>query len=222
MRRGSRVLVLHMRLPRHRIEHLAGLFVGLRHNVPAYLPPPGTPGGSGRGHGRGVLEQDAGPDLALLAPHWSPLHLDSMSCGPPTRGVLAAAASPFAPQTMRGTAPGLASAGSGDGAAGNSVAAAAAAALAAHQRVWQSDEDEDDDSSARGGPEGRGQGSLLSPELLASFQQWAHHHHAQQQAQHAPHAPADAYARVQQVAGGHSEGAKQRAAFEVHPFAPLT
>ncbi|WIA17091.1 hypothetical protein OEZ85_013990 [Tetradesmus obliquus] len=34
MRSGKRVLVLHLHAPRYRSEHLAGIFVGIRHNVP--------------------------------------------------------------------------------------------------------------------------------------------------------------------------------------------
>ncbi|KAF8065826.1 haloacid dehalogenase-like protein [Scenedesmus sp. PABB004] len=49
LRTGRRVLVLHLHAPRHRSEHLAGVFVGIRQNVPPVSFPPAPPG---RGAGR--------------------------------------------------------------------------------------------------------------------------------------------------------------------------
>eukprot|EP00878_Enallax_costatus_P006778 GHUV01007105.1.p1 GENE.GHUV01007105.1~~GHUV01007105.1.p1 ORF type:complete len:356 (+),score=121.12 GHUV01007105.1:733-1800(+) len=43
MRNGKRVLVLHLRAPRYRSEHLSGVFVGIRHNVPPMDFPPQYP-----------------------------------------------------------------------------------------------------------------------------------------------------------------------------------
>eukprot|EP00877_Chromochloris_zofingiensis_P002503 jgi/Chrzof1/12253/Cz06g27090.t1 len=56
IKHGKRVLVLHLHSPKYRTEHLAGLLVGLRHNVPPMQPPSYT-GGKGNRQ------------------RWNPLHL---------------------------------------------------------------------------------------------------------------------------------------------------
>eukprot|EP00879_Flechtneria_rotunda_P002455 GHRR01002652.1.p1 GENE.GHRR01002652.1~~GHRR01002652.1.p1 ORF type:complete len:486 (+),score=185.20 GHRR01002652.1:512-1969(+) len=59
LRNGRRVLVLHLHAPRYRSEHLAGVFVGIRHNMaPISFEPP--PSGQGRGSS---------------GSRWNPLHL---------------------------------------------------------------------------------------------------------------------------------------------------
>jgi hypothetical protein len=224
LRLGRRALVLHMRLPRHRVEHLAGVFAALRRNVPAYLPPPAPRGGASRGRGRARAEADEALGLELLAPHWSPLRLDDASAeATPAGGAGGAAAatghappSPFAP--LAGGAPDAApdaaawagatartstsgaptarrtSLAGGGGAAGPGIAAAAAAALAARQRAWVSDEDYDEDGSARGGPERWDQQHAQLPPELLASFQRWAYHNHQQVPWERPQGPGPRHA----------------------------
>ncbi|GBF99262.1 hypothetical protein Rsub_11787 [Raphidocelis subcapitata] len=185
LRHGRRVLVLHVRLPRQRVEHLAGVFVGLRHGAPALEPRGGDAGcGAARrrvgraagweAEGGGAVEEEAegAAQRRGSAGGRRPLNWAALSLAvPPGAVALPSLLSPSAPSEP----PQPASRGRTPTRLVSPFAAAAASPLPA----WRSDDDDsEEEEGARGGGGFNGGGAdqtpqpRMPPQVLSGYTRW--------------------------------------------------
>ncbi|GBF88397.1 hypothetical protein Rsub_01109 [Raphidocelis subcapitata] len=140
LRNGVRVLVVHLSAPRYRAEHLTGVFVGMRHSVPALAPPPGNGGGGGARGSKSEAAAARGPRIVNILP-FTALAEAPASAAAAAGGALEAAGPPASvgAEEMGGWCrPGLeaaaAAASAGDAPMPHADSASAAPARAASRR----------------------------------------------------------------------------------------